>query len=169
MERLAALRPAFVAGGSVTAGNSSAINDGASALLLASEEAVRLFNLQPLATMKSMAIAGVHPDVMGIGPVPATQKALNRAGLSINELGITELCEAFAVQCLASIKDLELDETTINPNGGSIAMGNPLGSTGSRIIGSLVHEMNRTNTRYGLATMCVGVGQGAAIIIENCK
>ncbi len=168
LERLAALRPAFVAGGSVTAGNSSHINDGASALLLASEEAVKLFNLKPLATIKSMAIAGVHPDIMGIGPVAATQKALKRAGLSINDIGITELCEAFAVQCLACIKDLGLDEKTINPNGGSIAMGNPLGSTGSRIIGSLVHEMNRTKTNYGLATMCVGVGQGAAIIIEGC-
>ena len=169
LERLAALRPAFVSGGSVTAGNSSHINDGASALLLASEEAVKLFNLKPLAKIKSMAVAGVHPDIMGIGPVPATQKALKRAGLSINDIGITELCEAFAVQCLVCIKDLKLDEQTINPNGGSIAMGNPLGSTGSRIIGSLVHEMQRNKTKFGLATMCVGVGQGAAIIIENCK
>ncbi len=168
LERLAALRPAFVPGGSVTAGNSSHINDGASALLLASEEAVKLFNLKPLAKIKSMAVAGVHPDIMGIGPVPATQKALKRAGLSINDIGITELCEAFAVQCLACIKDLKLDEQTINPNGGSIAMGNPLGSTGSRIIGSLVHEMQRNKTKFGLATMCVGVGQGAAIIIEGC-
>ena len=168
LETLAALRPAFVAGGSVTAGNSSHINDGASALLLASEEAVKLFNLKPLAKIRSMAIAGVHPDIMGIGPVPATQKALKRAGISINQIGVTELCEAFAVQCLACIKDLGLNEATINPNGGSIAMGNPLGSTGSRIIGTLVHEMKRTNTKYGLTTMCVGVGQGAAIIVEGC-
>ena len=168
LERLAALRPAFVANGSVTAGNSSHINDGASALLLASEEAVKLFNLTPLARVSSMAIAGVHPGIMGIGPVPATQKALKRAGLSINDIGITELCEAFAVQCLACIKDLGLNEETINPNGGSIALGNPLGSTGSRIVGTLIHEMKRSNTKFGLATMCVGVGQGAAMIVERC-
>jgi len=168
LERLAALRPAFVSGGSVTAGNSSHINDGASALLLASEEAVKLFNLIPLARVSSMAIAGVHPDIMGIGPVPATQKALMRAGLSINDIGITELCEAFAVQCLACIKDLGLNEETININGGSIALGNPLGSTGSRIVGTLIHEMKRSKTKYGLATMCVGVGQGAAMIFERC-
>ncbi len=167
LEKLSALRPAFAKDGSVTAGNSSGINDGASALLLASEEAVKLFNLKPIARVVSMAIAGVHPDIMGTGPIPATQKALKRAGLQINDIGLTELCEAFAVQCLACIKDLGLNETTINVNGGSIALGNPLGSTGSRIVGSLIHEMRRRQTKYGLATMCVGVGQGAAMIFEG--
>ena len=167
IEKLNALRPAFRANGTVTAGNSSAINDGASALLMASEEAVRLFNLKPIARVSSMAIAGVHPDIMGIGPVPATQKVLKRAGLSINDIGLTELCEAFAVQCIACIQDIGLNEATTNVNGGSIAMGNPLGSSGARIVGSLIHEMKRRNTRYGLATMCVGVGQGAAMIVEG--
>jgi len=167
LERLNALRPAFRVNGTVTAGNSSAINDGASALLMASETAVKLFNLKPKARVSSMAIAGVHPDIMGIGPVPATQKALKRAGLNIADIGLTELCEAFAVQCVACIKDIGLNETTTNVNGGSIAMGNPLGSSGARIVGSLIHEMKRRNTKYGLATMCVGVGQGAAIIVEG--
>ncbi len=167
IERLNALRPAFRANGTVTAGNSSAINDGASALLMASEEAVRLFNLKPIARVTSMAIAGVHPDIMGIGPVPATQKVLKRAGLSINEIGLTELCEAFAVQCIACVNDIGLNKETTNVNGGSIAMGNPLGSSGARIVGSLIHEMKRRNTKYGLATMCVGVGQGASMIVEG--
>ncbi len=167
LERLNSLRPAFRVNGTVTAGNSSAINDGASALLMASEAAVRLFNLKPIARVSSMAIAGVHPDIMGIGPVPATQKALKRAGLNIENIGLTELCEAFAVQCVACIKDIGLNGTTTNVNGGSIAIGNPLGSSGARIVGSLVHEMKRRNTKYGLATMCVGVGQGAAIIVEG--
>ena len=167
IERLNALRPAFRANGTVTAGNSSAINDGASALLMASEEAVRLFNLKPIARVTSMAIAGVHPDIMGIGPVPATQKVLKRAGLSINDIGLTELCEAFAVQCIACINDIGLVKETTNVNGGSIAMGNPLGSSGARIVGSLIHEMKRRNTKYGLATMCVGVGQGASMIVEG--
>lgn len=167
LERLSALRPAFRTNGTVTAGNSSAINDGASALLIASEEAVRLFNLKPIASVTSMAIAGVHPDIMGIGPVSATQKALKRAALSINDIGLTELCEAFAVQCIACIKDIGLNIETTNVNGGSIAMGNPLGSSGARIVGTLIHEMKRRKTRYGLATMCVGVGQGAAMIVEG--
>ena len=167
LERLAALRPAFARGGSVTAGNSSAINDGASALLMASEEAVRLFDLKPIARVVSMAIAGVHPDIMGTGPIPATQKVLKRAGLKINDIGLTELCEAFAVQCLVCIKDLGLDEETINVNGGAIALGNPLGSSGSRIAGTLIHEMKRQQAKYGLATMCVGVGQGAAMVFEG--
>jgi len=167
IERLNALRPAFRTNGTVTAGNSSAINDGASALLMASEEAVRLFNLKPIARVTSMAIAGVHPDIMGIGPVPATQKALKRAGINISDIGLTELCEAFAVQCIACIKDIGLNAATTNVNGGSIAMGNPLGSSGARIVGTLIHEMKRRNTKYGLATMCVGVGQGAAMIVEG--
>ena len=167
LERLAALRPAFAKDGSVTAGNSSSINDGASALLIASEEAVKLFNLQPIARVVSMAIAGVHPDIMGTGPIPATQKALKRAGLSINNIDLIELCEAFAAQCLACIQDLGLNEEIINVNGGAIAMGNPLGSSVSRIVGTLVHEMKRRHTKYGLATLCVGVGQGATMIIEG--
>ncbi len=167
LERLAALRPAFAKDGSVTAGNSSSINDGASALLMASEEAVKLFNLQPIARVVSMAIAGVHPDIMGTGPIPATQKALKRAGLSLNNIDLIELCEAFAAQCLACMQDLGLNEEIINVNGGAIAMGNPLGSSGARIVGTLVHEMKRRNTKYGLATMCVGVGQGATMIIEG--
>ena len=167
LERLAALRPAFAKGGSVTAGNSSGINDGASALLLASDEAVKLFNLKPIARVVSMAIAGVHPDIMGTGPIPATQKALKRAGLSVNEIGLIELCEAFSVQCIACMQDLGLNEEMINVNGGSIALGNPLGSSGARIVGTLVHEMKRRQNKYGLATMCVGVGQGAAMIVEG--
>ena len=167
LERLAALRPAFAKGGSVTAGNSSGINDGASALLLASEEAVKLFNLKPIARVVSMAIAGVHPDIMGTGPIPATQKALKRVGLSVNEIGLIELCEAFSVQCIACMQDLGLNEEMINVNGGSIALGNPLGSSGARIVGTLVHEMKRRQNKYGLATMCVGVGQGAAMIVEG--
>ncbi|MFP5042824.1 thiolase family protein [Parasediminibacterium sp. JCM 36343] len=167
LEKLAALKPAFVANGSVTAGNSSAINDGAAALLLASKEAVKLFNLKPLARITSMAIAGVHPDIMGIGPVPATQKALQRAGLKITDMGLTELCESFASQCLACIQDLGIDEKTMNVNGGTIALGNALGSNGTRIIGTLIHEMKRRNTKYGLATMSVGVGQGASMIFEG--
>ena len=167
LERLAALRPAFAKDGSVTAGNSSSINDGASALLMASEEAVKLFNLQPIARVVSMAIAGVHPDIMGTGPIPATQKALKRAGLSINNIDLIELCEAFATQCLACMQDLGLNEEIINVNGGAIAMGNPLGSSGARIVGTLVHEMKRRHTKYGIATLCVGVGQGATMIIEG--
>lgn len=167
LEKLAALKPAFVKEGTVTAGNSSGINDGAAALLLASEEAVNTFNLTPLAKIKSMAVAGVDPAIMGIGPVPATQKALIRAGLTVADLDLIELNEAFAAQSLACINELELDKTKINVNGGSIAIGHPLGCSGSRISATLLHEMKRRNSKYGLATMCVGVGQGAAIIYEG--
>jgi len=168
LEKLALLPSAFRENGTVTAGNSSSINDGASALLLASEEAVKLFNLKPKARIVSMAVAGVHPDIMGIGPVPATQKALRRAGLKMNDIGLTELCESFAAQCIACVRDLKLDPAFVNVNGGSIAMGNPLGSSGARIATTLIHEMNRrTSLKYGLATMCVGVGQGASIIFES--
>ena len=166
LERLAALPAAFVKNGTVTAGNSSAINDGAAAVLLASEKAVQLFDLTPIASIKSMAIAGVHPDIMGIGPVPATQKALSRAGISLKDIGITELCEAFASQCIACINDLQLDPATVNMHGGAIALGNPLGSSGARMITTLVHEMRRSHQQFGLATMCVGVGQGAAMVLE---
>lgn len=167
LDKLAALKPAFIKDGTVTAGNSSGINDGAAALLLASEEAVKLFNLQPVAMIKSMAIAGVNPAIMGIGPVPATQKALQRAGITTNDLELIELNEAFASQSLACIQDLNLDPTKINVNGGSIALGHPLGCSGARISTTLLHEMKRTNSKYGLATMCIGVGQGAAIIYEG--
>ncbi len=167
LEKLAALKPAFAKDGSVTAGNSSGINDGAAALLLASEEAVKTFNLTPLAKIKSMAVAGVDPAIMGIGPVPATQKALIRTNLNVQDLDLIELNEAFAAQSLACINELELDVNKVNVNGGSIAIGHPLGCSGSRISATLLHEMKRRNSKYGLATMCVGVGQGAAIIYEG--
>ncbi|MGV3766857.1 MAG: acetyl-CoA C-acyltransferase [Chitinophagaceae bacterium] len=168
IEKLSGLKPAFAKDGSVTAGNSAGINDGASALLLASEEAVKKFNLSPIASVVSMAIAGVDPSIMGIGPVPATEKALLRAGISRNELSLIELNEAFAAQALACIHELELNTDIINVNGGSIALGHPLGCSGARISTTLLHEMKRKGARYGLATMCVGVGQGAAMVFEGC-
>ncbi|HCT22544.1 MAG TPA: 3-oxoadipyl-CoA thiolase [Chitinophagaceae bacterium] len=167
LEKLAALKPAFAKDGSVTAGNSSGINDGAAAVLLASEEAVKLFNLKPLARVAGMGVAGVDPSIMGIGPVPATQKALQRAGLNVNQLDQVELNEAFAAQALACMRDLQLDPSKVNVNGGAIALGHPLGCSGSRITATLLHEMRRSKSRYGLATMCVGVGQGAAIVYEK--
>jgi acetyl-CoA C-acetyltransferase len=135
--------------------------------LLASEEAVKLFNLQPLARVVSMGVAGVDPSIMGIGPVPASQKALQRAGIRVNDLDLIELNEAFAAQSIVCIKDLQLDTTKINVNGGAIALGHPLGCSGSRITATLLHELKREKGKYGLATMCVGVGQGAAIIYEG--
>ncbi|MBX9779914.1 MAG: acetyl-CoA C-acyltransferase [Chitinophagaceae bacterium] len=167
LEKLAALKPAFAKDGTVTAGNSSGINDGAAALLLASEEAIKLFNLQPIARVVSMGVAGVDPRIMGIGPVPASQKALKRAGLSAQELSLVELNEAFASQSIACMRDLNLDPTIVNVNGGAIALGHPLGCSGARISTTLVHEMNRRKVKYGLATMCVGVGQGAAVVYEG--
>lgn len=167
LEKLAALKPAFAKDGSVTAGNSSGINDGAAAVLLASEKAVKLFNLKPLARVAGMGIAGVDPSIMGIGPVPASQKALQRAGLNVNQLDQIELNEAFAAQALACMRDLQLDPSKVNVNGGAIALGHPLGCSGSRITATLLHEMRRSKSRYGLATMCVGVGQGAAIVYEG--
>ena len=167
MEKLAALRPAFVKDGSVTAGNSAGINDGAAAALLASETAVKKYGLKPVARIVSMAVAGVDPSIMGIGPVPATQKALQRAGLTVKDLGLVELNEAFAVQALACIRDLGLDISKVNVNGGSIAIGHPLGCSGVRISTTLLHEMKRRDVRYALATMCVGVGQGAAVVYEK--
>lgn len=167
LEKLAELRPAFLKDGSVTAGNSSGINDGAAALLLASEEAVKKYNLNPLARVVSRAIAGVDPSIMGIGPVPATLKALERAGLTVGDLGLVELNEAFASQSLACMKDLGIDPEIVNVNGGAIALGHPLGCSGARISATLLHEMKRRKVRYGLATMCIGVGQGAAVIYES--
>jgi 3-oxoadipyl-CoA thiolase len=167
MEKLSGLRAAFIKDGTVTAGNSSGINDGAAAMLLASEEAVKKYNLQPLARIVSMAVAGVDPAIMGIGPVPATQKALKRAGLTVNDLDLIELNEAFAAQSLACMQDPQLDPTKVNVNGGSIAIGHPLGCSGVRISATLLHEMKKRGSKYGLATMCVGVGQGAAIVYEG--
>jgi 3-oxoadipyl-CoA thiolase len=169
LDKLASLKPAFSKEGSVTAGNSSGINDGAAALLLASADAVKKFGLKPLAKVISMAVAGVDPAVMGMGPVPATQKALKRASLSIANMGLVELNEAFASQSLACIHDLGLDPAKVNVNGGAIALGHPLGCSGARLTTSLVHQMKRTGTQYGLATMCVGVGQGASVIYELCR
>jgi 3-oxoadipyl-CoA thiolase len=167
MEKLAALKPAFVKDGTVTAGNSSGINDGAAAMLLASEEAVKKYELNPLAKIVSMAVAGVDPAIMGIGPVPATKKALLRANLQVNELDLIELNEAFASQSIACIRELGLDTNKVNVNGGAIAIGHPLGCSGVRISATLLHEMRRRKSKYGLATMCVGVGQGAAVIFEG--
>jgi 3-oxoadipyl-CoA thiolase len=166
MEKLAALKPAFDVNGTVTAGNASGINDGAASVLLASEEAVEKYKLKPMARIVSMAVAGVDPSIMGIGPVPATRKALQRAGLTVADLDLVELNEAFASQSLACMQDLKLDAAKVNVNGGSIAIGHPLGCSGVRISTTLLHEMKRRNARYGLATMCVGVGQGAAVIYE---
>jgi 3-oxoadipyl-CoA thiolase len=169
LEKLADLKPAFLndGTGTVTAANASGVNDGAAAMLLASDNAVKKFDLQPIAKIKSMAIAGVDPSIMGIGPVPATQKALQRAGLTMNDIDLIELNEAFASQSIACIRDLNLDINKVNPNGGAIALGHPLGCSGVRISTTLLHEMKRQNAKYGLATMCVGVGQGAAIIYER--
>lgn len=167
LEKLAELKPAFKKGGTVTAGNSSGINDGAAALILASAEAVKKYNLKPIGKIKAMAIAGVDPSIMGIGPVPATQKALKRAGLEVKDLDLIELNEAFASQSLACIRDLGLDAEKVNVNGGAISIGHPLGCSGARISTTLLHEMKKRNAKYGLATMCIGVGQGAAIIYER--
>lgn len=169
VEKLAALKPAFKQNGSVTAGNSSGINDGAAACLMASDAFAKRQGLTPLARVVSMAIVGVDPAWMGIGPVPATQKALKRAGLSLHDIDLIELNEAFASQSLACIRDLALDSEKVNVNGGAIALGHPLGCSGVRISATLIHEMMKRNVRYGLSTMCVGVGQGAAVIFENMQ
>ncbi|MCX7608589.1 MAG: acetyl-CoA C-acyltransferase [Anaerolineales bacterium] len=167
LESLAKLKPAFREGGTVTAGNSSGLNDGAAALLLMSEDKAQELGLQPMARLVASAAAGVHPRIMGLGPVPATQKALARAGLSLDDIGLVELNEAFAVQALAVIEELGLELERVNVNGGAIALGHPLGCSGARILTTLLHEMKRCgNVRYGLATLCVGVGQGEATIVE---
>jgi acetyl-CoA C-acetyltransferase len=168
IEKLSALKPAFREGGTVTAGNSSGINDGAAAALLVSEGIMLSTKLKPLARVVATAVAGVDPAYMGIGPVPATQKALKRAGLKITDIGLVELNEAFASQSLACIRDLNLDPDLVNVNGGAIALGHPLGCTGARISAALIHEMHRRKVQYGLATLCIGVGQGAAVIYERC-
>jgi len=167
LEKLASLKPAFKKEGTVTAGNAAGLNDGSAAMLLASDNAVSKYGLKPLARLISMAVAGVDPAIMGIGPVPATQKALKRAGITIADIDLIELNEAFASQSLACIQDLGLDLNKVNVNGGAIALGHPLGCSGVRLSTTLVHEMKRRGSKYGLATMCVGVGQGASIIFEN--
>ncbi len=165
---LATLKPAFRDGGSVTAGNSSGINDGAAVCILASEEMVTQLGLKPMARIAGYAAAGVDPSIMGIGPVPATQKALKNAGLTVDQIGVAELNEAFAAQAIASMRELNIDRSIVNPNGGSIAIGHPLGASGTRISATLLHHMQRNKSlKYGLATMCIGVGQGCAIIYEN--
>ncbi len=167
LESLSRLKPAFKKkGGTVTAGNSSGLNDGAAALLLMSAQKATALGLKPLARFVSAAAAGVEPRIMGIGPVPATQKALQRAGLTVADLGLVEVNEAFAVQSLAVLEDLGLDESIVNINGGAIALGHPLGCSGARILTTLLYEMRRRGTHYGLATLCVGVGQGEATIVE---
>lgn len=167
LEALAKLRPVFKEGGSVTAGNSSPMNDGAAALLLATEEGLDKHGLTPMARIVSSATAGVHPDVMGIGPVPASEKALDRAGITVDDLDLVELNEAFAAQSLASMRLLDLDPEKVNVNGGAIAIGHPLGASGARILTTLVHELVRREGRHGLATMCIGVGQGISTVIER--
>jgi 3-oxoadipyl-CoA thiolase len=166
-DKLAALRPAFRAEGTVTAGNAAGINDGAAALVLASEEKARELGVEPLGAFVGAAVAGVDPRVMGIGPVPAVRKLLARVGLEPGELDLVELNEAFASQSLAVIRELGLDEERVNVNGGAIALGHPLGMSGARLVVSLLHELRRRDGRYGLATMCVGVGQGAAALFER--
>ena len=167
LEKLASLKPAFKAGGTVTSGNSSGINDGAAALLLATPETAKRHNLNPMARIISMAVAGVDPSYMGIGPVPATHKALSRIGLATGQLDLIELNEAFASQAVACIGELKLDPARVNVNGGAIALGHPLGASGARIMTTLVHELKKRKGRYGLATMCIGVGQGIAAVVES--
>lgn len=167
LEKLASLRPVFREGGSVTAGNASQMNDGAAALLLATTAGVDEMGGQPMARVVASAVAGVHPDIMGIGPVRASQKALERAGLSAADMDLVELNEAFAAQALACMRELDLDGDKVNVNGGAIANGHPLGASGAKILTTLVHELQRTGGRYGLATMCIGVGQGIAVVVES--
>jgi acetyl-CoA C-acetyltransferase len=167
LEALGKLRPAFSENGSVTAGNSSPLNDGAAALVLMSAESARKRGLEPLARFVSGVAAGVHPDYMGIGPVPSSLKALAKAGLQPEQIDVVELNEAFASQSLACLRLLGLDEERVNVNGGAIALGHPLGCSGARLVGTLVHEMVHRDSRYGLATMCIGVGQGIASIWER--
>jgi acetyl-CoA acetyltransferase family protein len=170
LEKLGKLKPSFKEGGSVTAGNSSSLNDGAAAVLVVAAEYARVHGLKPLAKIRSMASAGVPPRVMGIGPVPAARKALDRAGIAFDDVGLVELNEAFAAQSLAVLYEWGMDpeDERLNPNGGAIALGHPLGCSGARILTTLVHEMGRRpEVRYGLATMCIGVGQGIAMVVES--
>jgi acetyl-CoA acetyltransferase family protein len=167
LEKLAALKPAFRENGTVTAGNSSGLNDGAAALVIASEEKARELGIEPLGTFVGSAVAGVDPRVMGIGPIPAVRKLLARTGVDASELDLVELNEAFASQSLAVIRELGLDHEKVNVNGGAIALGHPLGMSGARLVVSLLHELRRRGGRYGLATLCVGVGQGQAALFTR--
>lgn len=167
LDKLAALKPAFKEGGTVTAGNSSGINDGAAALMLMSLKKAKALGHKASFRIVSSAVAGVDPSYMGLGPIPATKKVLSRAGLALKDIGLIELNEAFAAQSIACIQELKLNSSIINVNGGAIALGHPLGCSGARIVTTLVHDMARRGTHYGLATMCVGVGQGAALIVEQ--
>jgi acetyl-CoA acetyltransferase family protein len=166
-ERLAQLKPAFRSGGAVTAGNASGINDGAAALVIGSEERARDLGVEPLGSFVASAVAGVDPRVMGIGPVPAVQKLLTRAGVAVADLDLVELNEAFASQSLAVVREVGLDPSRVNVNGGAIAIGHPLGMSGARLVVTLLHELRRRNGRYGLATLCIGVGQGQAALFER--
>ncbi|HET8527610.1 MAG TPA: thiolase family protein [Gaiellaceae bacterium] len=167
LEKLGALKPAFRAGGTVTAGNAAGINDGAAALVVASEEKARALGIEPLGTFVGSAAAGVDPRVMGIGPVPAVRRLLERTGVPVEQIDLVELNEAFAAQSLPVIRELGLDEERVNVNGGAIALGHPLGMSGARLVVSLLHELRRRGGRYGLATLCVGVGQGQAALFER--
>jgi acetyl-CoA acetyltransferase family protein len=169
LEKLASLKPAFEKDGTVTAGNSSSLNDGAACLVLMAESHAQRIGARPLARVRAAASAGVDPSCMGLGPIPASRKALSRAGLRASDLDVIELNEAFASQVLACIRDLELDPQRVNPNGGAIALGHPLGASGARLIATLVHELIRRQARYGLATMCIGVGQGISTVVENLQ
>jgi len=167
LEKLGALQPAFKKGGTITAGNSSPLSDGAAALLLTTPQKAEQLRLKPMARIIASAAAGVHPNYMGIGPIPATQKALQRAGLTIDQIDLVELNEAFASQVIACIRELDIDPKKLNVNGGAIALGHPLGCSGARLMTTLIHEMKRRGSRYGLATMCIGVGQGIATVVES--
>jgi 3-oxoadipyl-CoA thiolase len=169
LEALARLKPAFKAGGTVTAGNSSGINDGAAALLVMSGARARSLGLRPMARIVSMAVAGVDPGYMGIGPIPASRKALDRAGLRMRQMDVVEVNEAFASQAVVCQRDLEISDEQLNPNGGAIALGHPLGMSGARILTALAHEMVLRDARYGLASMCIGVGQGITTILERAE
>jgi acetyl-CoA acetyltransferase family protein len=167
LEKLGALQPTFKKGGTVTAGNSSPLSDGAAALLLTTPQKAEQLKLKPLVRIVASAAAGVHPNYMGIGPIPATQKALKRAGLTIDQMDLVELNEAFASQVIACIRELGIDRKKLNVNGGAIALGHPLGCSGARLMTTLIHEMKKRGSRYGLATMCIGVGQGIATVVES--
>jgi acetyl-CoA C-acetyltransferase len=167
LEKLAKLRPAFREGGTVTAGNSSGINDGAACLVLATAERAKALGREPLARVVSVGAAGVDPAYMGIGPIPSSRIALARAGLEAGDMDLVELNEAFASQVLASMRKLGIDHDKLNVNGGAIALGHPLGCSGARLAGTLCFELRRRGGRYGLATMCIGVGQGMAMVVEN--
>ncbi len=169
LEKLVKLSPAFRKGGTVTAGNSSSLNDGAAGVVIMSEAKAKQLGLKPMARVVSTGIAGVDPRYMGIGPVPATQMALKKAGLTIKDIDVVELNEAFAAQSIAVIRDLQIPMEKLNPNGGAIALGHPLGCSGARIMTTLLHEMQRRDARYGLATMCIGVGQGVAVVVERLR